>query len=91
MIKAYRHLYERMEISSLDGIEMGTAWVLKLSPGEKKPWYDYLIPSHRKFFDSLEPVEQLVCSLSCDPFKALKDLWVDRMTRSGKFAERMLK
>lgn len=72
MIKTYRHLYEKMELSNLYGDESGVAWVLKKF---EKNWYEHLIPKHRTFYDSLSHGQQLMCALSTDPFTALKHYW----------------
>lgn len=74
MLKAYRHLYEKVEICHpFTGEVCGTMWTP--SKLEGKPWYEHLLPKHRAFYDSLTPIEQIQIALSCDWFNALHDVW----------------
>lgn len=67
MIKRYRHLYKKLELGN------GFIWVPHNLGG--KAWFDHLTPAHRKFLESMDHVHQLVCGLSTDPFKCLKDYY----------------
>ena len=82
-LKAYKHLYERIETVRMDGKPTGR-YVWSLKPDARGEWRKHLLPKHDKFLRSLDDWQQLCVCLSADPFDALRTMWLERKKNGDK-------
>lgn len=79
MIKAYRHLYQKVEVFTMDGESDRHLHIWALHPNARGYWLRHLLPKHKAFFDSLDDWERFCVTISSDPFEALKNFHLEKL------------